>query len=80
MKIEDYCYYENISQRQFAKLVGLHWRYVNGLVNGEYIPGRKTALLIEQITKGKVTAQELLLPRSPKTPKSETELKSVASV
>ena len=76
MKIEDYLYYENISQRQFAKLVGLHWRYVNGLVNGEYIPGRKTALMIEKITQGKVTAVELLLPRSTK---SETEPKSVAS-
>jgi DNA-binding transcriptional regulator YdaS (Cro superfamily) len=77
MKIEDYLYYENISQRQFAKNVGLHWRYVNGLVNGEYIPGRKTALMIEKITQGKVTAVELLLPRSTK---SETEPKSVASV
>lgn len=63
MNIADYLYYQNISQRQFAKLVGLHWRYVNGLVNGEYIPGRKTAMHIELVTQGKVTALELLLPR-----------------
>lgn len=80
MKLEDYLYYEGISQRELARRLDIHYRYMHGLVSGEYIPGRKMALHIEVVTEGKVTALELLLPRPPKpSPVSVIEPRSAAS-
>jgi transcriptional regulator with XRE-family HTH domain len=67
MKLEDYIYYEGISQRELARRLDIHYRYMHGLISGEYTPGRKMALHIEEVTGGKVTALELLFPRPPKS-------------
>lgn len=66
MKLDDYIYYEGISQRELARRLDIHFRYLHGLVTGEFIPARKLALKIEEITQGKVTALELLLPKPAK--------------
>lgn len=67
MKLEDYLYYEGISQRELARRLDIHYRYMHGLISGEYVPGRKMALHIQEITEGKVTALELLFPRPSKS-------------
>lgn len=62
MKLKEFIEKHGFTQRELARALSLHYRYLCGVVNGEYIPSRKLAKNIEIFTKGQVTATELLFP------------------
>lgn len=59
MTLKDYLERENISQRYFAKIIGISNSTVAAICRGKR-PSKKTAKLIEANTHGKVKASELL--------------------
>lgn len=62
MTLREYLFKKRLTQEQFAESVGLTRSHLSRIVSGALIPSRKTALKIEEVTKGKVTANELLFP------------------
>ena len=62
MKLRDYLHKKRISQIDFAKIIGISETQLSRWLGGSRIPSRKNALKIEEVTEGKVSANELLFP------------------
>lgn len=65
--IKRYCKANQMSQREFARAVGLSEGFVSQLVNGHEKCGREAALQIEERTGGRIRLRELLTWRSRET-------------
>lgn len=63
MKLRDYLHKKRIRQIDFAKEVGIGQTQLSKWINGARVPSRKNALKIEELTNGKVSADEMLFPQ-----------------
>ena len=57
---KEYLFYQEITQTDFAKKVGVSREYINLIAHRKTNPGKKLALAIEKETDGKVEAKMLL--------------------
>ncbi len=64
MRARDYLYINNIKQEKFAELLDIGKEHLNGIINGRYKCTKRVAKDIEELTKGTVTAEEMLLEYS----------------
>ena len=64
MKLKEWLQKEEISQVDFAKLIGVSQYYLSRIINGKNVPSRKLAMWIELYTKKQVIATELLFPNT----------------
>ena len=64
MKLTRYLQQNNISYVDFANMIKCNHVYLSRIARGLQIPGERLALYIEVITKGQVTAKEILNPSS----------------
>lgn len=62
MNFREYLFKKRITQVDFAKRLGISRGHLSQILHGTKHPSRKLAKKIEEETKGKVTAVELLLP------------------
>jgi DNA-binding transcriptional regulator YdaS (Cro superfamily) len=62
MKLIEWKQLKNISNKDMAKLIGIHFSYVTHILKNRRRPSPDLALKIEQATGGQVTAMELLYP------------------
>lgn len=60
MKLRDYLHENRIKIAEFARKLDASRSYINMIVLEEIKPGKRLAKAIEDITEGKVTAEELL--------------------
>lgn len=60
--LQNYLNDSKITQRKFSESLGIHYMYLNQIVNGTRRPSPNLALRIEQATDGQVTLRELLFP------------------
>lgn len=60
MDLGDYLESRNISEKEFAEMIGVTGTSVAQYLRGGRIPKLKTALLIEKVTKGKVKIADLI--------------------
>ena len=65
MKLQDYLDFYGIKITSFAKKMGKSRVWIYKILNG-HIPHASDAVLIEKITEGKVTKEELLFPNRDK--------------
>jgi transcriptional regulator with XRE-family HTH domain len=64
MDLKKWLELSHMTQIEFALLLGLTNKYhFNRIANKKKIPSRALALKIEQVTKGAVTAVEVLFPK-----------------
>jgi hypothetical protein len=54
MDLREYLFRENISNTEFAKLIGYGRHYVGMIKNGKFSPGASFRLAIKKATNGKV--------------------------
>lgn len=78
MKLKKYLDVLKIPYKDFALRVGIHKRYIYGIIRGEYIPSRKIAIKIEEATYGNIKAVDMLFPESEK--KKKTCVQTVGKV
>ena len=62
MKLEQWQKEKNLTDAELAELLSVDRSYIFRLKNGERRASPDLALLIEQITKGKVSRTEVLYP------------------
>lgn len=60
MQLREYLFFNRIKVTDFAKQIGYERAYINKIVNGKMIPGKRLAETIEKATNGNVTLQELI--------------------
>jgi plasmid maintenance system antidote protein VapI len=60
MHLREYLFQNRLKISEFAKTINYDRRYINDVVNGTKIPGRKLAEVIQKATNGDVTVEELL--------------------
>ncbi len=60
MELRDFLHFERMTIKELSKKIGCTAIYLGNVVNGKMIPGRELAMKIEEETKGKVTAVEVL--------------------
>lgn len=60
MDLREYLFRNRISITDFAKQVNASRNHISGITNRAWKPGKYLALLIENVTNGEVTAEELL--------------------
>jgi hypothetical protein len=60
MDLREYLFKNRLKVTDFAKIIGYERGYINKVVNGLMIPGRKLAESIEKATNGEVKAEDLL--------------------
>ena len=65
MKLEEYLKTSGISQRTFAKRVGISSSSISMWLSGNRNPSTKIMKKIEDLTSGQVTMQELFNPNVP---------------
>lgn len=83
MDIQDYLIENEISQTDFAAIVGVHLITLHNIVKKGGTPSLETALKIEKASDGKVTCEDLLLirknkyrkPRTLRAPKKQVQIK-----
>ena len=61
MKLVQYLFQHNVKQKDLAKEIGVTDVYLSSLLKGQ-IPSIKLAKVIEEVTSGTVTKEELLFP------------------
>ena len=59
MKLSEYIKLKNLTQAEFAKMLGKSQQLVSGYCTETLMPPRATALKIVEITKGAVTLEDL---------------------
>lgn len=60
MTLQEYLLIKSMSQREFAKKIGVSESYMSLLINCERRPSPQLALAIEKATEGKVNRIEML--------------------
>jgi hypothetical protein len=60
MKLRDYLLDVNVTQVEFAKLVGINRPYLNLIIRGRRIPGKHLAVIISNMTGGVVSSKSLM--------------------
>ncbi len=60
MDLREYLFKKRISIKDFADTLGYSRTHLSLIVNDRASPSKRLALAIEKITKGEVTANELL--------------------
>lgn len=63
MSLEDFVGKRKVNVLQLAKQIGYSRVYLQQVLNGKMIPGKKLAKCLEEVSEGKITAEELLKPR-----------------
>ena len=67
MKLEDYMRKKNMTDADFAILVGRHPSQICRYRNGATLPSWRTAIRIQEVTTGKVTVQDFFDERARRT-------------
>lgn len=62
MKLQKWLNKEKITNTKFAEKIGVHVSFITHIIKGRRRASPKTALKIEQVTRGAVTIRELLYP------------------
>jgi len=62
MKLDEYLFRKKISKKDFADQLGISRGHLQHILSGSKNPSIKLARQIEEITKGKVTKEEILFP------------------
>jgi len=62
MNLNRYLHENNISYVAFADMLKCNHVYLSRIARGLQVPGERLALYIEVMTKGEVTAKEILNP------------------
>ncbi len=61
MKLKTYLVDRGISQRKFSEILGIHYMYLNMIINRKRRPSPSLAARIEKETDGAINFRELLL-------------------
>ena len=59
MKIQRYLEIYKITQREAAEALDIHEKYLNRIINGKNVPGRKLVEKIATFTDGEVRSDDL---------------------
>jgi transcriptional regulator with XRE-family HTH domain len=60
MDLREYLFKKKLNVTEFARKINYGRTYVNAIVTGNRIPGKKLAEAIEQATNGEIKAENLL--------------------
>lgn len=60
MKLRDYLLNLNMTQGEFATMLGINTEYLNCIIRGKKKPGKHLALVISNMTNGQVDAEGLI--------------------
>ena len=58
MKLNDYLYFNNLTKKDFAELIGYARSYLVLISNGQKKPSRRMLKVIEHATNGDVTSKD----------------------
>jgi len=64
MELKTYLKQSKILQLHFSAQIGIHYMYLNKIINHTRIPSPRLALRIQEATGGAVTVLELLYPNN----------------
>lgn len=59
MKLKSFLELKQISTQELAKAVGIHKVYASGIITGRMKPSLKVAKIIQYVTKGVVTIEDI---------------------
>jgi len=65
MNLREYMFKHRITQRSFAKRLGITHVYLSNITNKKYTPSVKLATRIEEVTKGEVSFVEAIKGNEP---------------
>ena len=65
MKLEEYLRITKLSQRRFAKLIGVTHGHISQILRKQKSPSLLFAKRIEEVTEGAVTIYDLIEPEAP---------------
>jgi len=65
MELKDFLFKNKISQADFSRKIGVTQARVSQIVNKKRNPSSHLMKIIEEVTNGEVTMQELFNPNSP---------------
>lgn len=63
-KLKDWILQHQTTQEKVSFALKISYRYLHGIVNGQYTPSKKLAQRIEKLTQGEISAISLLFPDS----------------
>lgn len=72
MQLRDYLHHNKIKKKDFAEKIGFNVNYLGAVAEYVRKPSKKFAMIVEMITEGKVTMDEIMNAEYlKKTPKSK---------